>query len=177
MAKGSGSTRRSAPPRRTELSIEKINAVRDYMYTTDDNGKYSDSDKASAIYAAREELARLYPNQSFITPTALNVTEDGHLQVSIGINGKKVADAPRSNGTILLSTRDALFHVNHNGYSWKTETLNNLREQMSYVMQRARTGKIDERMEELMRPYREGIRLSQEQTRFMDIERKYRERR
>lgn len=48
MAKGGGGTRKSRP--KETLSTEKINAVSDYMYTIDDSGVYSDSDKAKAIY-------------------------------------------------------------------------------------------------------------------------------
>lgn len=86
MAKGGGGTRKSRP--KETLSTEKINAVSDYMYTIDDNGAYSDSDKAKAIYKGREELKKLYPDQSFITVTHLSVDEQGYLHVEIGLNKK-----------------------------------------------------------------------------------------
>lgn len=87
MAKGGGGTRKSRP--KETLPTEKINAVSDYMYTIDDSGAYSDSDKAKAIYKGREELKELYPDQPFITVTHLNVDEQGYLHVNIGINGKR----------------------------------------------------------------------------------------
>lgn len=44
MAKNSGGTRKSRPQK--TLSTEKISAVRDYMRTLNDNGTYTDIDKA-----------------------------------------------------------------------------------------------------------------------------------
>lgn len=59
MAKASGGTKKSHPKK--TISSEKISAVKDYMNTVDDNGAYTDSDKAKAVYAGREDLKNLYP--------------------------------------------------------------------------------------------------------------------
>lgn len=170
MAKGGGRTRKSRP--KETLSTEKINAVSDYMYTIDDNGVYSDSDKAKAIYKGREELKKLYPDQSFITVTHLSVDEQGYLHVKIGLNGKKIFGMPREFGQIRYDTRNNKFHVSYQGYKWQTATLNNMREQYKYIQNKQNFGKWDNKMEEIIDKY--NNKPTKEHNAFMNIEQRYR---
>lgn len=170
MAKGGGGTRKSRP--KETLSTEKINAVSDYMYTIDDNGAYSDSDKAKAIYKGREELKKLYPDQSFITVTHLSVDEQGYLHVEIGLNKKKIAGMPRSFGQIRYDKHDNMFHVSHEGYERRTATLNNLREQYKYIQGKQNFGRWDKRMEEMID--RHNNKPTKEHNAFMNIVQRYR---
>lgn len=170
MAKGGGGTRKSRP--KETLSTEKINAVSDYMYTIDDNGAYSDSDKAKAIYKGREELKKLYPDQPFITVTHLSVDEQGYLHVDIGLNGKKIAGMPREFGQIRYDTRDNKFHVSYQGYKWQTATLKNMREQYKYIQNKQNFGKYDEKMEQIIDKYNKTP--TKEQSSFWSIEQRLR---
>lgn len=170
MAKNSGGTRKSRPTK--TLSTEKISAVRDYMHTLNDNGTYTDIDKAQAIYAGREDLKDLYPDQPFITVTSLSVDEKGNLHTNIGLNGKKIADMPRNFGYIRFDTRDNKFHINYEGYSWKTATLNNMREQYKYIQNKQNFHKYDEKMESMIDRYNNAP--TKEQLAFMSIEQRYR---
>ena len=170
MAKNSGGTRKSRP--KETLPTEKITAVSDYMYTIDDNGAYSDSDKAKAIYKGREELKKLYPDQPFITVTHLSVDEQGYLHVDIGLNGKKIAGMPREFGQIRYDTRDNKFHVSYQGYKWKTATLNNMREQYKYIQNKQNFGKYDEKMEQIIDKYNKTP--TKEQSSFWSIEQRLR---
>lgn len=170
MAKGSGGTRKNHP--KGTLPTAKINAVSDYMYTIDDNGAYSDSDKAKAIYKGREELKKLYPDQPFITVTHLSVDEQGYLHVEIGINGKKITGMPRTFGQVRFDTLDNKFHINYEGYSWKTATLNNMREQYKYIKDRQNFHKYDDKMEHLIDKYNNVP--TKEQLDFMSIKQRYR---
>lgn len=170
MAKGGGGTRKSRP--KETLPTEKITAVSDYMYTIYDNGAYSDSDKAKAIYKGREKLKKLYPDQPFITVTHLSVDEQGYLHVEIGLNGKKIAGMPREFGQIRYDTRDNKFHVTYQGYKWETATLNNMREQYKYIQDKQNFGKWDKKMEELID--RHNNKPTKEHNAFMDIEQRYR---
>ena len=170
MAKGGGGTRKSRPKK--TLPIERINAVSDYMYTIDDNGAYSDSDKAKAVYKGREELKKLYPDQPFITVTHLSVDEQGYLHVEIGLNGKKIAGMPREFGQIRYDTRDNKFHVSYQGYKWKTATLKNMREQYKYIQNKQNFGKYDEKMEQIIDKYNKTP--TKEQSSFWSIEQRLR---
>lgn len=170
MAKGSGTTRASSPATKP-LPSEKIQAVKDYMYTTDDNGAYSDSDKAKAVYAGREDLKKLYPNESYITITSLSVDEDGNLHTEIGINGKKVAGI-HTFGQIRFDSQKNMFYVNYEGYSWETATLKNLKEQYKYIQNKQNFGKYDEKMEDIIDKY--NNKPTKEQEAFRSIEQRYR---
>lgn len=170
MAKNSGGTRKSHP--KETLPTEKITAVSDYMYTIDDNGAYSDSDKAKAIYKGREELKELYPDQPFITVTHLSVDEQGYLHVEIGLNGKKIAGMPREFGQIRYDTRNNKFHVSYQGYKWETATLNNMREQYKYIQNKQNFGKYDEKMEQIIDKYNKTP--TKEQSSFWSIEQRLR---
>lgn len=170
MAKNSGGTRKSRP--KETLPTEKITAVSDYMYTIDDNGAYSDSDKAKAIYKGREELKKLYPDQPFITVTHLSVDEQGYLHVEIGLNGKKIAGMPREFGQIRYDTRNNKFHVSYQGYKWETATLNNMREQYKYIQNKQNFGKYDEKMEQIIDKYNKTP--TKEQSSFWSIEQRLR---
>ena len=170
MAKNSGGTRKSRP--KETLPTEKITAVSDYMYTIDDNGAYSDSDKAKAIYKGREELKKLYPDQPFITVTHLSVDEQGYLHVEIGLNGKKIAGMPREFGQIRYDTRNNKFHVSYQGYKWETATLNNMREQYKYIQNKQNFGKYDKKMEQIIDKYNKTP--TKEQSSFWSIEQRLR---
>ena len=170
MAKASGGTRKSHPKK--TISAEKISAVKDYMNTVDDNGAYTDSDKAKAVYAGREDLKNLYPNEPFITITGLRVDDNGNLHTNIGINGKKIAGMPRTFGQVRFDTSDNKFHINYEGYSWKTATLNNMREQYKYIKDRQNFHKYDDKMENLIDKY--NNEPTKEQLAFMSIEQRYR---
>ena len=170
MAKNSGGTRKSRP--KETLPTEKITAVSDYMYTINDNGAYSDSDKAKAIYKGREELKKLYPDQPFITVTHLSVDEQGYLHVEIGLNGKKIAGMPREFGQIRYDTRNNKFHVSYQGYKWETATLNNMREQYKYIQNKQNFGKYDKKMEQIIDKYNKTP--TKEQSSFWSIEQRLR---
>lgn len=171
MAKGSGNTRTSSPAHGTTLSSEKIKAVSDYTYTLNDNGKYTDADKASAVYAGRKDLKSMYPDQSFITVTGLSVDDAGNLHTEVGINGSKVAGV-RTFGQIRLDTHDLKFHVSYEGYSWKTATLYRFREQYKYIQSKKNFGKWNDEMENIID--RHNVKLTNEMNQFLSIESRYR---
>lgn len=171
MAKASGGVRNSASSHKAKSTIsltsQQIDKVRSYMYTINDNGKFTDAQKAQAVYDGREDLKKLYPNQTFITVTSLSVDEDGHLHTEIGINGSY-----HNFGQIRFDTIDRMFHVSHDGYSWKTATLERFREQYKYIQNKTNFHKWDEKMENLIDRY--NVKPTKEQETFMSIESRYR---
>ena len=171
MAKASGNTRTSSPSHGSALSAEKIKAVSDYTSTVFDNGKYTDADKASAVYAGRKDLESLYPGQLFITVTGLKVDDDGNLHTNVGINGSKIAGV-RTFGQIRLNTHDLMFHVSYEGYSWKTATLYNFRAQYKYIQSKRNFGKWDDKMENIIDKH--NVKPTSEMNKFMSIESRYR---
>ena len=69
-------------------------------------------------------------------------------------------------------TSDNKFHINYEGYSWKTATLNNMREQYKYIKDKQNFHKYDDKMENLIDKY--NNEPTKEQLAFMSIEQRYR---
>lgn len=92
--------------------------------------------------------------------------------MEIGLNKKKIAGMPRSFGQIRYDTHDNMFHVSHEGYEWRTATLNNLREQYKYIQGKQNFGRWDKRMEEMID--RHNNKPTKEHNAFMNIVQRYR---